>query len=82
METGELFRIKEGSKEQKEMIFKVEESNNGRCQNCEGDNDKLLCKRLPHCYDIVNNQPSYKFVKLTSNEAKRAIKQKLTINQY
>ncbi len=81
MEIGELFRLNTKSVKIKTMIFRVDESINGRCSGCAGDDDKTFCHKLPDCYN-AKSQPSLKFVKLNSNEAKRAIKQKITIKQY
>ncbi|MDD2995454.1 MAG: hypothetical protein PHP99_04460 [Paludibacter sp.] len=83
MEIGELFRISKGSKAQKEMIFKAVEvrSDIRTCNKCAAKLNKKLCIEMPDCLNI-HEDFSYVFVKLTSNEAKRAIKQKLTIKQY
>lgn len=79
MEIGELFRVKEGSKEQKEMILRVEAAIGYLCGNCVGK-DNPLCGKLPTCMNANNKH--FKFIELTPTQAKLAIKQKLTINQY
>ena len=81
MEIDELFRLNSKSQEANKLIFRVAESTNGRCILCAGFEDKALCNKLPDCYN-PQSEPSLMFIKLTSTEAKRAIKQKLTINQY
>lgn len=85
METGELFRITNGTKAQNEMIFRVENSLEMGCQRCagyDGSKNNTLCKKLPTCIDTSGTSHPFVYVKLNSNEIKRALKQKITINQY
>lgn len=81
MELGTLFTLKADDNKIIKPIYRVENSHSPGCEDCAGWNNKPLCRRLPYCYS-EQKTPQLKFVRLNSNAAKHAIKQKTTINQY